>query len=362
MIDVFIGTKAQYIKTAPLLRMLSEQREHYHLIDSGQHADFTRGLRASLGVKEPDVCLADNGDIASVGAAIVWMIKQLFTALFQPTYLREAVFSPGAGYCVIHGDTPSTLIALIMARRAGKRVAHLESGLSSFRWYRPFPEEMIRQLCARYCDLLFAPSDWAAANLEAMGVPGEIINIGQNTNVEALYYALGNARTAPRNKPYALVTIHRVETILSRRRLTFTVELVRALTERLPVTFVLHPPTVRKLKDFKLMKTLEETGNLELLSLMDHGNFLSLLRDAEFVITDGGSIQEEAYYLDTPCLVLRSETERQEGLGENVQMGQFDRAVIENFIAQYTDFRRGERTANQRPSRRVLDKLLGENL
>jgi len=361
VIDVFIGTKAQYIKTAPLLRLMTEQGMDYRLIDSGQHAAFAPALRRNLGVKEPDICLADDGDIASVPAALYWMIKQILTALFRPAYLREEVFSADSTYCVIHGDTPSTFISLVMAKRAGKRVAHLESGLRSFRWYRPFPEEMIRQLCTRYCDLLFAPSDWAEENLKQMKVRGKIINIGQNTNVEAMQYSLERATdTLDRGSPYALVTLHRVETILRRSRLAFATSLIQDLASARRVIFVLHPPTEHKLRDFGLMESLSGLENLHMEPLMDHGRFLVLLRGAEFVITDGGSIQEEAYYLDTPCLVLRSETERREGLGGNVVMGDFDKGVIQDFLQHYGHYRSGQAIGSKLPSQRVLDSLRNE--
>ena len=72
MIHVFIGTKAQYIKTAPLLRLMDSEGVDYRLIDSGQHADLSRDLRAELDVREPDVVLASGGDINSVGHAMLW--------------------------------------------------------------------------------------------------------------------------------------------------------------------------------------------------------------------------------------------------------------------------------------------------
>ena len=64
----------------------------------------------------------------------------------------------------MHGDTPSTLLATLMARRAGLRVAHLEAGLRSHSLLHPFPEEAIRLLVMRWSALLFAPTPEAAAN------------------------------------------------------------------------------------------------------------------------------------------------------------------------------------------------------
>jgi len=246
-----------------------------------------------------------------------------------------------------------------MAKRAGKKVAHLESGLRSSCWYRPFPEELIRTLCAKYCDLLFAPSAWAQGNLEKIGVKGEIINIGQNTNIEALEYSLAQAEPlALELSDYCVITIHRVETILSKSRMVFVIDLIRELSRKHHVLFVMHPPTARKLEDFDLLPLLDVIENVTVEPLIKHERFLQVLSSAKFVITDGGSIQEETYYLDIPCLVLRKETERREGIGSNVVMGSFDRDIIGEFLQNYASYRTGKRIENLSPSHIILERLL----
>ncbi len=65
-LHVFLGTKAQYIKTAPLLRLMDEQGVDYRLIDSGQHAALSTGLRRELGVRDPDHVLGGTTDITTV--------------------------------------------------------------------------------------------------------------------------------------------------------------------------------------------------------------------------------------------------------------------------------------------------------
>ncbi len=144
MIDVFIGTKAQYINTAPLMRLLTARGIPYHLIDSGQHAKTAADLREFLGVKEPDAALQDEGNIKTIWQAFRWFARNVSLTIFAPHVLREVLFSPGPGTCIIHGDTPSTLLGLIMAKRVGKKIVHLEAGLRSFNLRRPFPEELIR--------------------------------------------------------------------------------------------------------------------------------------------------------------------------------------------------------------------------
>lgn len=358
-IYVFIGTKAQYIKTAPLLRLFDSAGISYILIDSGQHAEFSKRLRKELKVKEPDVSLASKGNISTVFDAAVWFIRYVIMAIFRPSILKQKIFPQGAGVCIVHGDTPSTLLALILAKRGGLKVAHIEAGLRSFNIFRPFPEELIRIICMKFSDFLFAPSDWAYNNLISMKVKGKLINVRQNTNVEALFYTLeNNITTIEVEPPFCLMTMHRVETILNRQRLTFVVELAERLAERMTVVFVLHDPTKKKLQEFGLIERITKNPKIFSTSLVDHAIFLTYMSKAEFVITDGGSIQEESYYLDVPCLVMRSETERMEGIGTNVRLGEFSTDKIDQFLSNYSMLRRGSRVINEQPSARILEVIL----
>ena len=179
-LHVFVGTKAQYIKTAPLLRLMAAQGVDHRLIDSGQHARLATSLRAELGVKEPDHVLGGTGDVDSVGQALRWSAG-LAARLGSARWLRREVFGGAGGICIVHGDTPSTMLATLMARRAGLRVAHLEAGLRSHSLLHPFPEEAIRLLVMRWSSVLFAPTPAAADNLAAMHVRGRVVEVGGNT-------------------------------------------------------------------------------------------------------------------------------------------------------------------------------------
>ena len=364
-IYVLIGTKAQYIKTAPLLRLMQANGVPYFLIDSGQHAELAPKLRKELGIKEPDRSLRAGGNITTVMEVVSWFTRYLAMMIFRPRSLFKTIFPNGRGICIVHGDTPSTLLALLLAKRAGMKVAHLESGLRSFNLLRPFPEEIIRIICMRLSDLLFAPSAWAFDNMTGMRLKGKKFNLEQNTNVEALYYSLAGSQAganveAGGQSSYCLMTIHRVETILSRKRLDFVVALAERIAKSLRVVFVLHDPTRRKLEEFRLMNRIADHPNIRSPGLMDHAKFLNLLSRATYVVTDGGSIQEECHYLDVPCLVMRGETERREGLGGNVRLSHFDERSVEDFLANHQRLRTGHRVENIEPSRRILDAVVAE--
>ncbi len=157
-IYVLIGTKAQYIKTAPLLRLMQAECRHYRLIDTGQHEAFTPALRKELGIKEPDVALYHGMNISSFVEAVPWLLKLLLLMASGRARLRSKLFNDGYGICVIHGDTTSTLLSLLLAKWAGMKVAHVEAGLRSFNIFKPFPEEPVRIICMRFSDYLFGPS------------------------------------------------------------------------------------------------------------------------------------------------------------------------------------------------------------
>ncbi|MDP9405750.1 MAG: UDP-N-acetylglucosamine 2-epimerase, partial [Actinomycetota bacterium] len=295
-LHVFLGTKAQYIKTAPLLRRLDADGVDYRLIDSGQHARLSTALRADLGVREPDVRLGGADDVTSIAGAVVWAAR-IAGRLASPQRVRDDLFGGDGGICVVHGDTPSTLLSALLARRAGLRVAHLEAGLRSRSLLHPFPEELIRLAVMRCSDLLFAPDETAVRNLRGMRLRGRIVPVAGNTVVEALEHSLGAAGGGVgAGGGAAVVTMHRVENLKNRRRVDGFIALVRRLAATMPVCFVVHGPTDETLRRSGADAQLRAAG-VTLSPLLAHPEFTALLAAAPLVVTDGGSIQEECALL-----------------------------------------------------------------
>ncbi len=361
MIHVFIGTKAQYVKTAPILQELQRRDIPFNLIDSGQHADISKRYRTIFNIKEPDVRLTDSdADITTLLQFAKWFFYFLLTILFRPSYIGKKCFGNQKGVCLIHGDTPTTLLSLFAAKRAKIKVCHLESGLRSFNAFNPFPEEIIRIITMRYADILFAPSDWAHANLLAMKVRGAAINIKGNTNIDALRYISSLSHIpnelAPLKKQYVLVSIHRAETILNKARLKKVTEIVFRIAKSNTVAFCIHPPTKKRLKQYGLMTQLQQNKNILLFDLLPYPNFIGAMKEALFVVTDGGSVQEESYYLNLPCLLLRKCTERMEGISQNVCVSDFNDDTIAHFLNNITIFKRTDLLeTDASPSARIVD-------
>ena len=353
---MFIGTKAQYVKTAPLLRLMDERGVDYRLIDSGQHAQISSGMRSELGVRAPDHVLGGDRDIVSVPQALRWSAG-LGVRLWSGARLRADVFGGDGGICVVHGDTPSTMLSALMARRAGLRVAHLEAGLRSRSILHPFPEELIRLAVMRLADVLFAPDDTAVANLREMNVKGRVVPVGGNTSIDALRWSL-TGDPLPGSGP-AIVTMHRVETLHHRERVAMLVDAVIAAAAKWKIRWVLHGPTAAVLARSGADTRLAAAG-VELGPLVPHAELVRLVAEAPFVITDGGSIQEECALLGVPTLLWRMRTERPDGLGANVVLSKYDPILLERFLDDPEPLRRPAASLDRSPSEQILDVLLDE--
>jgi len=356
MIYVVIGTKAQFIKMAPVIKRLEEENVRYILVDLGQHLKISSRLRNELGIKDPDVVLGKE-DINQISKGMRWMIEVFIKGLSKK-WISKNIFNAGSGVCLIHGDTASTLVALYLAKRLGLKVAHVEAGLRSWHLWEPFPEEIIRVFVMHLSDILFAPSRWAYDNLVTMGLGEKAILLPANTSLESTLWSLKKKVEwggIPDN--YALITAHRMENIFSKKRLQFIVNVIKKVTSILPAVFIHHNPTLVQLRKHRFLSQIEALPNIYIQGLTSHAHFIHLIARSEFVVTDGGSIQEECYYLNKPCLLLRNYTERIEGIGENVVLCKFSEKVLDEFIENYSFYKRKKEFIQCSPSVKIVEHL-----
>ncbi len=309
----------------------------YNFIFTGQHQETIAQLRKNFGLKEPDVVLYQGKDITGLFQMFFWMLRILFKTIF---YRRQIYKKQGSNDIVlIHGDTFSTLLGALMGKVAGKNVGHIESGLRSFNLFHPFPEEITRILTFGLTDYYFCPGDWALQNLEKY--QGIKINTKHNTLLDSLKLAkkkteLCNVEVP--DEPFALVSLHRFENIFNRKIFRFIVNSLLEISQKIKLVFILHPPTKEKLKSYDLDSILSSAENISLRPRYDYFNFIRLLINCEFLITDGGSNQEEAYYLGKPTILFRKSTERQEGLKKNVVLSNFECQKIHDFVSNYSHY------------------------
>ena len=355
MIHIIIGTKAQLVKMAPAMVLLADRGIPYNFIYTGQHRDTIEEMLEDFGVKKPDVILYKGQDITSASSMIFWFCRILFLSLVR----KQAIFrGDNQGIVLVHGDTFSTLLGALMGRIAGLKVGHVESGLRSYHLFHPFPEEITRILTFRLSHILFCPGDWAMKNVAS--IKKEKINIQANTLYDSLALASRGSRLFDHlpDYPFIIVSLHRYENIFQKSRFEKIIGILQWIAEYYKILFILHPPTVKQLHHFGLYERLNREMNISLRPRYNHTDVISLLEKCEFVVTDGGSLQEETYYMGKPCLLLRKATERQEGIGENVVLSNYDERIIQGFCRSYRSYRHEPLKLHINPSEVIVQTII----
>jgi UDP-N-acetylglucosamine 2-epimerase (non-hydrolysing) len=214
---------------------------------------------------------------------------------------------------MVQGDTSSALGACLAAIAAGVAVAHVEAGLRTHDLAEPWPEEGYRRQIDRMAELLFAPTELAAANLLREDLPGAI-HVTGNSGIDALLKIERElpARTIRQDSQFRiLVTCHRRENWdhgLSQVAAAIAY-LVR--DSRTRVAIMLHPNPRLEASMTALMARLPRTT---LHAPCSHHELVDRMRNSDLVLSDSGGMQEEAPALGTPLLILRDKTERPEGI------------------------------------------------
>jgi len=332
-IYVVIGTRAQLIKMAPLMSLMQKQGVDYEFIYTAEHKETMDRILKDFGVKDPDLTLYAKSEANTRTSFFRWALEMFFKAL------RPKKIFPEKGLVLTHGDTPTTPWAAVAGKLAGCKVAHVESGLRSFNIFNPFPEEINRLITIYFSDVYFCPNEWALNNLKKH--KGEKINLGLNTLYDSLKIAINsNVKVTSPKEKFIVVSIHRYENIFTKTLEKKIIPLLEKIAEKgFILIFVLHPITRNVLKkdNMRLYIRLENNKRIQLKERYSYFEFIKLVSNSEFVITDGGSNQEELSYLGKPTLLFRKVTERIEGLGQNVVISNFDWKKIENFVENYKE-------------------------
>tara|TARA_B110000438_G_scaffold72373_1_gene72476 strand:- start:1292 stop:2389 length:1098 start_codon:yes stop_codon:yes gene_type:complete len=352
-ISVLLGTKAEMIKLVPVLNELERREIHYRLIETGQHGAYLSKLHKEFGIRDPDVSLGKGQDVDTIYEAFKWF-SGLASYFFKSKKLSRQIFGSDKGICLIHGDTPSTLVGALMAKRAGIKIAHLESGLRSGSFWHPFPEELIRVVVMKLADVLFAPDKHSFENLISLKVKGQIEQTLANTGVEALQ---NNLQEVSQGHGPVIATLHRVENLHNKKRLLGFLETLEIIAKKgQEVLFVIHQPTAEVILRHGGRERFESAGIMTT-DLIPYKQFVEKLARAPFVLTDGGSIQEETTQLGVPCLLWRDRTEREDGIGENVLLSHYELEIIKAFLDNTESYRRAPKVSDFRPSVHVVDTL-----
>jgi len=354
MIIHLIGTKAQYIKMAPVVLECMRRGLPCSIIYTGQHSETFADLQANFGLPGPDRKLYGAGEATDRQSFIKWL-REAWKNATSPAF---ADIWRQAAAMVVHGDTASTLLGARVARRFGIPLVHVEAGLRSFNYLHPFPEEIIRVMVSKQASVHCCPDEVAAGNLRRAKVKGEIFTTSGNTMLDALRIASSGNSTAASFPRYGIFSLHRHENIFDKKRFVRALDLARQVAHVLPLKFVLHPVTLRRLQVTGHYDAMASAEGVQLVSRMDFFSFHRLLAGATVVATDGGSNQEECALLNIPCAVLRRFTERPDGLGDNVLLADLEESLILPFVGKaISDPPEPRALPDSSPSAIIVDRL-----
>jgi UDP-N-acetylglucosamine 2-epimerase len=292
-----VGTRPEAIKMAPVVRAIAERpRLRQGVVLTGQHAGLSPAFEGLAGLTE--LACDPRGHSA----------PKLREALHR--HLCGHFQRDRADLVLVQGDTASAFAGALAARDCGIPIGHVEAGLRSGDIHHPWPEEGNRIAIDALSDLLFAPTERAAANLRSDWRATGEIHVTGNTGIDALLHIQGRIGEV-RRSPTILVTCHRRENQAA-AFVPIAAALKRIVRElAVEIVFPLHLNRhVRR----EAEASLSDEPRIRLVEPADHETMVRLMLGALFILTDSGGLQEEGPALGRPVLVMRGTTERPEAL------------------------------------------------
>lgn len=308
------GTRPEAIKMAPVIRAVADPRYGIRgrVCVTAQHREMLDQVLRVFDIRaDVDLNLMRRGQ----------SLDQLTArALVQ---VRKVIETEQPSMVVVQGDTSTTFAAALAAFYESVPVAHIEAGLRTGDFARPFPEEMNRVLTTSLASIHCAPTPEARRNLLNQGIASKNIHVTGNTVVDSLLEVVRNQRRSKVDyqsrfpgidwtKRMILVTGHRRESFGAEfRNICKALKSVATTHKEVEILYPVHlNPNVQT----PVRSLLSATRNIHLLPPIPYEQFVWLMNRSHLVLTDSGGVQEEAPSLGKPVLVMRTNTERPEGV------------------------------------------------
>jgi UDP-N-acetylglucosamine 2-epimerase (non-hydrolysing) len=301
-----VGTRPELIKMSRVIAELDVHTQHV-LVHSGQNYDFELNevFFRDLGIRRPNHFLGAAAE--TTGKMISEIISRTDDVLEQEQ--PEAL--------LLYGDT-NTCLAVIAAKRRKIPVFHMEAGNRCFD--ERVPEELNRKVVDHLSDINLVLSEHARRYLIAEGIrPETIIKTGSHLP-EVLAHAMPRiqasdvlARTGLEPGHFFIVSAHREETVDTPERLRELLRTLRAVAAewKMPIIVSTHPRTRKRLD--ALGESVEDPM-IRFLAPFGYNDYVKLQLESFCILSDSGSITEEASLLSLPAVTIRDAHERPEGM------------------------------------------------
>lgn len=334
-----VGARPNFMKLAPIERELNKHKSLFkHLIvHTGQHYDhrLSKVFFKDLDLPEPDIYLgAGSGSHAEQTAKIM-------------TEFEKVVLKEKPDLVIVFGDVNSTIACALVCSKIHHGsgtipIAHVEAGLRSFD--NTMPEEINRIVTDALSEMLFITERAGVDNLLKEGVKRNRIFLTGDTMIDSLVHFRKKINLSDvlkklriKKQKYVLATIHRPVNVDNKENLAKIISIFEGISHSartndpgIKIVLPIHPRTLKMAEKFALLKKLEGINNIIITEPAGYTDFIKLLTDCKFVVTDSGGIQEEATFLKIPCLTLRESFERPETLklGSNTLCGLNEKLII----------------------------------
>jgi UDP-N-acetylglucosamine 2-epimerase (non-hydrolysing) len=301
-----LGTVSEAIRLAPVIRACERRGVDHTVIDTGERrgSGLEQSLFDQFDLTEPEVTL-DIGS-GSHGEQTGMMLAEIERVL--------AEVAPDV--VIVHGDANSTLAGAIAASRMAPEVAHVGAGLRSFD--RVTPEETNRVVADHVADYLFAPTEKNRWYLVREGITELRITVTGSTAVDALdrVRQIGPGKAAVLDDlglvegGFLLMNVHCEGNVDDPDRFRSLLQGAARAGDAhdLDVVYPLHP----RAREWVERSGLDVPAGVRTIDPLEYVEFIQLLSASAAVLTDSGSVQEEACVLGVPCVTLRNNTERSE--------------------------------------------------
>ena len=357
----FIGTEAELMKMYNIIGEAKNRGYDVKIVSNGQNiidnSPYLSKINETIKVDLTKYAPKKKGGLKY----LIWFIK---TRRYGIKVLRRELKykDKNQNIMIVHGDTLSTLMGSMIAKRIKLRYMHVESGPRSFNWFSPFPEEIDRYFSSKNSIMNFCQTK-EATELAAKSFKAPAIFTEYNTGIEILYSALAeienNKLKRPLKEKYFLLAIHRQENLMNSDFMKKTVEEVLRISKKMHCLFIYHDQTKDAMKKYGVWDKIENSKDITMVGRQDYISFINIVKNAEFVVGDGCGNQQEFYYMGKPYLIMRTsiETETTEGLGWNAKPFQNDFSNIEKFVSEYKKYIRKPIEMKTKPSTIVMDNI-----